>query len=169
MKAPRRIGLVLLAAGESRRMGTPNQLLPFEGKPLVRHAAQVAVASGCSPVVVVLGSSSQNIAPALEGLPVRAVTNSRWAEGMGTSIQAGLAALAPEHLDGVVITLADQPFVNAAHLAHLIAAQRRSNRPIIASEYSGTAGIPALFMRPVFDELNADGSAIGADVEFPDQ
>jgi molybdenum cofactor cytidylyltransferase len=150
-----KIGVIILAAGQSSRMGAQKQLLDFGGRPLIQHAAEVALASQCRPVVVVLGSSASRIAMVLEGLPVGIAVNTRWSEGMGTSIQTGLAALAGNDLDGVVLTLADQPLVTAEHLDGLIAKQAATGCSVVAAEYAGTVGIPVLFMSPMFSQLRA--------------
>src|SRR5690348_15246469 len=101
--------ILILAAGNSIRMGTPKQLLDVGGQPLVRHAAGIALESGCGPVAVILGANEAAIAPALAGLPVEIVYNPRWPEGMGTSIQAGLKSEKARGADGIIIFLADQP------------------------------------------------------------
>ncbi len=146
---------ILLAAGSSSRMGRPKQLLPFGGKPLVRHAAETAQEAGCDPIVVVLGSGEAEIRPALDGLRVEIVVNERWPDGMGTSIQAGLRALGSRDVEGAILTLADQPFVTAAFLSGLMALHRESGRPIVAAQYSGTAGVPAFFAQQAFPLLMA--------------
>lgn len=147
------VGLVLLAAGGSTRMGAAKQLLAYRGKPLVRHAAEVALATGCRPVVVVLGARAGEVRVALEGLPLLLVENPRWEEGMGTSIVAGIAALAPYSVEGAVLALADQPRVTPAALNALIAAHRDSGRPVAASRYADTVGVPAFFALELFREL----------------
>lgn len=148
-----RIGAIVLAAGQSSRMGSPKQLAPFDGKPLIRHATEIVLASRARSVAVVLGSSAMRIAPALNGLPVRIAMNQRWPEGMGTSIQAGLDALAEDDLDGVLLTLGDQPLVTSSHLDSLIATQESTGKAVVAAEYAGTVGIPVLFMRSMFAQL----------------
>ncbi len=141
-----RVGFVLVAAGASQRMGTAKQLLPYDGVPLVRRAASHALASGCAPVVVVVGARGDAVTAALDGLPVTVAVNPRWAEGVGTSIHAGLAALArcPD-IEGVVLGLADQPFVTAPVVERLVTRWRRSGKAIAASRYAGTVGVPACF------------------------
>lgn len=150
-----RIGVILLAAGASKRMGSPKQLLDFRGQPLVRHAASAALGSICSPVAVVLGANAERVAPVLDGVPVRIALNPRWAEGMGTSIQAGLDALASDPLDGVILMLGDQPLISPMHLARLVDVQARTGLPIVTAQYAGTVGVPALFMREMFESLRA--------------
>ena len=94
------IGVVLLAAGGSGRMGTPKQLLPFGGKPLVRHCAEVALAA-FQPLIAVVGASAVEVEAALAGLPVQVVHNVLWERGVGTSIQAGVSRAEELGLEGV--------------------------------------------------------------------
>jgi len=150
-----RYGVVLLAAGGSTRMGSPKQLLDYHGKPLLRHAAEVALASDPSRVIVVLGSRAAELRPALAGLPVRIVENPDWEGGMGTSIRAGIEAAEKEALDGVTLGLGDQPLVTAEILDRLVRTHLESGRPIVASEYAGTVGVPVFFAREYFPHLRA--------------
>jgi molybdenum cofactor cytidylyltransferase len=146
-------GVVVLAAGNSSRMGSAKQLLDYGGKPLLRHAVEVALASTCRRVIVVLGSQCDELRRALDGLPVAIEENGRWAEGMGTSIQAGVEAARRENLAGVILSLADQPLVTARNLNALVNAHLESGQPIVASRYSGTVGVPAFFSREFFPQL----------------
>ncbi len=115
------IALVLLAAGGSTRMGTPKQLLSYKGQPLIRHAAQTALDSGCDPVIVVLGCHIGEIRAALDGLNVVVVENTEWDSGMGTSIRAGISAAEIMGCDGAILALADQPLITAGILKSLMA------------------------------------------------
>ncbi|MCP3169864.1 nucleotidyltransferase family protein [Myxococcus qinghaiensis] len=153
------VGVVLLAAGGSSRLGHPKQLVVHQGKTLIRRAAEAAVSLGGGPVVVVLGAHREAIASELNGLPVQLVTHPDWALGPGGSLTTGLSALlsnsapgAPS-VDGVLVMLCDQLTVGAAHLAALVATWRSTGAAIVASAYDGTRGVPALFARSVFDEL----------------
>jgi len=151
-----RVGVVVLAAGGSRRLPGPKQLLRFRGKTLLRHAAQTAVSAGCGPVVVVLGAAAlaSQLRFELSDLDLTIVENPRWQEGMSTSIHAGLDALErAEALDAVLITTCDQPHVTAKLLKQIVAAYRQAHPPAVASAYAGTIGVPALFGRPLFAEL----------------
>lgn len=155
------IAIIILAAGGSTRMGSPKQLLDFGGMPLLRRAAETALAAACGPVIAVLGAQSDTIAGALDGLPVGIARNARWEEGMGTSIQAGLSAIGDARIDGAILMLADQPLITADHLTRLIAAQSETGRGIVAARYAGTVGVPVLFMKPFFGELLALAPAAG--------
>jgi molybdenum cofactor cytidylyltransferase len=149
------IALVLLAAGGSTRMGSPKQLLAYQGQPLIRHAAQTALASGCDPVVVVLGPQVDAMRAALDGLDVVVVENTEWEQGIGTSVRAGISGAEILGCEGAILTLADQPLVTAEILKRLIEEHAETGRPIIASEYAGTVGVPAFFTAEMFPKLKA--------------
>ena len=157
MNEPRRIGAVILAAGASRRMGRPKALLELGGRPLVVRAAEAALAAPVWPVVVVLGAGAEKIRPALARLPVLAIENPAWAEGMASSLRTGLATLRQfsRHLDGAVVALCDQPAFSAETIVRLIEAQKATGRTIAAARYGGRCGAPALFGREHFAALAA--------------
>jgi len=156
--------LILLAAGASTRMGRPKQLLPIQGRPLLRHVAEAALAAPVSPLIIVLGAHAAEIAPCLNGLPVQVVVHAAWAEGMGASLRAGMEALArcqPEP-ECVVIALADQPDFSAGHIAQLIATQQATGRPIVASAQGTVRGPPVLFTKKFYPALRALRGDTGA-------
>lgn len=161
-----RIGIVILAAGASTRMGnaaTPKQLLVYEGKTLIRRAAETALASVCRPVVVVLGANAVAVGAELE-LPVIVTRNSEWETGMGSSIRAGLEAVlaADTGVDAIVVLLCDQPFVTAELIDTLIERRRETGKTIVATEYGEARGVPALFARELFAELRGLSGHEGA-------
>jgi molybdenum cofactor cytidylyltransferase len=149
-----RVGVVLLAAGGSTRLGRPKQLLTHRGKTLVRRAAESAVGAECGPVVVVLGAQAEAMMAELAGLPVHPVHNADWERGLGSSLRVGRRAL-EAGVEGALVMLCDQLQVDAAHLRALVSAFTRSRAPIVASGYEGTRGVPALFSRELFPELEA--------------
>jgi molybdenum cofactor cytidylyltransferase len=150
-----RVGAVILAAGSSSRMGSPKQILRFRGESLLRRAALAALDAGCSPVVVVTGAHAELSRRELDGLDVREALNPRWETGMASSIGAGLESLlgADPEAAAAVFMLCDQPHVTADVISGLAAAYRVTGRPVIASTYGGSFGVPALFSRPLFAEL----------------
>jgi molybdenum cofactor cytidylyltransferase len=152
-----RFGAVILAAGASTRMGQPKQLLPLAGKPLLVRAVEAALASPAWPVVVVVGANSDAIRATLARWPVLLTENPAWAEGMASSIRAGIATLGQfsRALDGALIALCDQPAFSADTIAQLVAAQRTTGRSIVAAHYAGRHGAPALFLREHFPTLAA--------------
>ncbi len=172
MKEQASIGAVVLAAGGSSRLGRPKQLVVHEGLPFVARAARAALVAGAAPVVVVLGANEAAVRATLSGLDVLTVVNSDWADGMGTSLAAGVRALlahAPS-VRGVLITLVDQPLIDDARLRRLIdawlnadvRANDRTHATIAAATYAGTVGVPALFGRAHFEALCALHGATGA-------
>ena len=160
----RPVGLVILAAGASARLGQPKQLLPYRGRTLLRHAAETAVASNCRPVVVVLGAHVAQLEGEVQDLPVHVAENPRWILGMSTSLHAGLGLLTtlqPE-VGAAVITLCDQPLLSVRTIHALVKAHRDARHLIVASEYGGVLGVPALFDRTLFGELLALTGTDGA-------
>jgi molybdenum cofactor cytidylyltransferase len=149
------IGIVLLAAGASSRMGAPKQLLKIEGVSLIRRAAEHALASACRPLVVVLGANADLIAPELSGLEITIVVNPDWMEGMSSSIRAGLRKLLADdsQIQSVILSLADQPNVTEASLGNLIDAHLQTGAGLVAASYSGQMGAPALFSKCYFQDL----------------
>jgi molybdenum cofactor cytidylyltransferase len=147
--------LILLAAGTSSRMAQPKQLLPIFGKPLLRRVVDSARAAPVAPLVVVLGANVTTVQRCLEGTDVNVVLNEEWAEGVGSSIRAGLEALeasSPE-LNGVIIALADQPNFSAAHVNRLLAERERTGRSIVATEMREQLVLPAYFGSEFFLDL----------------
>jgi molybdenum cofactor cytidylyltransferase len=166
------VGLILIAAGGSRRMGRPKQALLIarpdaddeRSESLLRHAARVAVEAALRPVVVVLGADAESLTPQIADLGVHAVAHSGWERGIGSSIKLGVecvTGLAPA-IDGIILAVCDQPYVSVAVLNRLGRAYRGSTASIIASGYAGTSGVPVLFDRAVFSELHAIGDHDGA-------
>jgi len=153
----RPIGLILLAAGGSRRLGSPKQLLrDSTGQSLTRRAAQSALGSVCRPVVAVLGASAPEVREELSELPLQIIVNSDWETGMASSIETGLSALTEDaEIESVLVMLCDQPHVSARLLDSLVAAYHLTKHPIIACEYGGITGVPALFDRSQFPALLA--------------
>jgi molybdenum cofactor cytidylyltransferase len=187
------IGAVILAAGESSRLGGPKQLVHFRGKSLVRRIVDVAGAGGCEPILVVTGSDATAetsmrtphlnplpfgrgeqkttsrtlidlIARELKQTSATLVENENWCRGIGTSIRRGVQSLIDNasNLESIVVLVCDQPFVDARVIKGLIELRQKTNKSIVASAYSGTLGVPALFDRSCFGELLALSDDTGA-------
>ncbi|MDZ8137334.1 MAG: nucleotidyltransferase family protein [Nostoc sp. DedQUE04] len=158
------IAVMILAAGASTRMGTPKQLLLYQGRSFLQYITEIAIASVCQPVVVVLGANAEQIHPQIKQLPVKVVKNLDWASGMSTSIKSGIEFLnnLPQKIEAVVITLCDQPFVSPQIINQLVDAYYSTKKPIIACEYGDTLGVPALFSQTFFSELAALKETSGA-------
>jgi molybdenum cofactor cytidylyltransferase len=172
------VGIVVLAAGGSKRLGRPKQLVPFHGGTLLRHAVEVALdaarpagagapprpgAAARHPVVVVIGAEGARTRSAISGLRVLVVDNQRWREGLSTSLRAGLTGLhATADPDAALFTTCDQPRVTSEVLHRLIDAYTAARAPVVACAYGGGLGVPALFDRSLFPELRALEGDAGA-------
>jgi molybdenum cofactor cytidylyltransferase len=166
----RRVGAVILAAGGSSRLGRPKQLLTFRGETLVYRAVRAAAEAGCEPILVIVGDTGDEIRGTLairdpriasssgqERVAVRpavVVGNEEWRRGIGTSIRRGLEQLSQE-VEAAVLLTCDQPFLDASVVRQLIAAHEETGKPMVASSYANTLGVPALFDRSCFDALLA--------------
>jgi molybdenum cofactor cytidylyltransferase len=164
MSGPEENAIILLAAGESSRMGKPKQLLQVRNKTLLRHAAEEAIHSQLGPLVVVLGAFGNRMETELKGLQYERVMNEDWQEGMGSSIRVGIQCVLQKHSHcrGAIIMLCDQPYVDVSHLDKLVHTYRRSHKPIIASTYKGILGVPAYFHHSYFGLLEKLDRTTGA-------
>jgi molybdenum cofactor cytidylyltransferase len=163
VEAGRSIAAIVLGAGRSSRMGGPNKLVAeINGKPLIRMVAEEALASHARPVVVVTGHQRERVEAALSGLPVRFVHNPHYANGLGTSLRAGIAALSAE-VDGAIVCLGDMPQVDAALIDRLIGAIDPDKGALVAvPTMDGKRGNPVVWSRRFFPELMAVEGDIGA-------
>ncbi len=158
-----KVAAILLAAGRSRRMGGPNKLLEeIGGRPMVRIAAEAALASSARPLFVVTGHQREKVEAALAGLDVRFVHNPDFAEGLSTSLKAGIGAL-PSDTDGVVVCLGDMPAVDAGVVDRLTEAfAPAEGRAIVVPTVQGKRGNPVLWGRRFFESLSAIRGDVGA-------
>lgn len=147
------IGAIVLAAGKSSRMGANKLLLPLDGHPLLWRAINTACASSADVVLVVLGNEAERVAAALPQGRYRRVDNPRFADGLSTSLQAGLDAL-PENVDGALILLADMPFTASATVEALLAAAREAPDQIAAMNQGGRPIPPVYWPRDLFAALH---------------
>jgi molybdenum cofactor cytidylyltransferase len=158
-----RIGIVVLAAGGSTRMGRPKQLLQLGGKTLIRRATETALAVS-DVVAVVTGASAEQIAKELQDLPIQIIHNPDWSRGMGSSLRVGAEALITSNpeLGALIVTLCDQVNVTPKALDRLRAAHREAGKGLCAASFDNTVGPPALFARQYFTELLHLDDAAGA-------
>jgi molybdenum cofactor cytidylyltransferase len=162
-EAGRQVAAVVLAAGRSTRMGAVNKMLAeIGGKPLVRIAVEQAIASRANPVIVVTGHQHEKVEAALKDLPVRLVRNPDYAEGLGTSLKAGIAAV-PENADGAIVCLGDMPQVDAALIDRLVGAfDPERGALVIVPSINGRRGNPVVWSRRFFHDLMSIQGDIGA-------
>jgi molybdenum cofactor cytidylyltransferase len=160
-----RIAAVILAAGESRRFGSPKQLLEWQGKPFIWHVAHKALQGGLDPVVVVCGQEIDAIQGALGDLPVKLVYNVNWQQGQGTSVKVGLAEVS-SLCGGVLFLLADQPHVPVGLIRSLIETHAQTLNAIIGPAVDGRRGNPVLFDRVTFEDLAVLSDEVGGRALF---
>lgn len=154
---PPRTALVILAAGASRRLGQPKQLLCVSGRPLLERAIDAALAvPAVWPVIVVLGAQVEAVRPVAVRHPVLVVENPAWAEGMASSLRTGLATAQAfaRDLEAVIFALCDQPEFSAGAIEQLLARQRATGATVVAARYGGHLGAPALIGREHFPALS---------------
>jgi molybdenum cofactor cytidylyltransferase len=158
-----RIGVVLLAAGRSTRMGGVNKLLSeIDGVPMVARVAQRLLASKARPIIAVLGNQAEAVDAALGKLPVERVRNPDFADGLSTSLKRGVVALPPD-LDGALICLGDMPLISGRHIDRLVAAFNPiEGRAIIVPTRRGKRGNPVLWSKRFFPEMAELAGDVGA-------
>ena len=138
----RHFSAILLAAGESRRMGAINKLtLPVAGQPLLRRTAELLLKLGLHEIVAVLGHEPETARGLLQGLHLQTVVNPHYRDGQMTSVHCGMAAL-QEACDGVLVCLADLPLLEVDDLDTLMAAFASCNTSILVPTYQGMRGNP---------------------------
>src|SRR5260370_16326029 len=142
----KRVGIAILAAGASQRMGRPKQLLVHCGRTLVRHSVETAVESMCRPIVVVIGAHAELVRHELDGAPVAIAQNSAWECGMSSSLRVAIETLATVtdgEIDGAVITLCDQPLLPADAIDRLVRMPYKTAKQTVASKSPHLHALPS--------------------------
>lgn len=158
------IGILILAAGSSSRLGQSKQLIKVHDKTLLEITIQAGLDSGAHPIIVVLGNQAQTHKKVIEALPIGIVINDQWNSGMGSSLKSGLKVLLENqpNTEAVIIAVCDQPFLTANHLKKLISTYSKSSSEVVASYYNTILGVPALFGKSLFQKLSALENEEGA-------
>ena len=157
------IGIIILAAGGSLRLGQPKQLLAYEGKTLLENAINAGRESKAIDCVVVLGGNEEVIRKQLDLKHTWVISNPDWEKGMSASLRLGLKLLITKRsLDAVLLMLVDQPYVDATLLDKMMTKWVNNGKGIVACAYQNTLGVPAIFGKEYFPELLALSDAEGA-------
>jgi molybdenum cofactor cytidylyltransferase len=147
-------GIVILAAGNSSRLGRAKQLLEYKGDKLLQIAIDIAEESLSSVNMVVLGAYEDQIKKSIYFRSCEIVINENWSTGLSSSMKIGLSAMVENHaIDQILIMLSDQPFVNKDLLDLIINAQLESGKGIVACRYGNILGVPVLYTKRYFEEL----------------
>jgi molybdenum cofactor cytidylyltransferase len=156
------LAAAILAAGESRRMGTPKALLAYHGKTFVEHLIEVTRHPRVGVTRVVLGAHAQEIRAKVCDDPASIVVNADWQQGQLSSIQAAIRSLPEGGTEGLLLCPVDHPLVSAALVARLIEQFDSSGKAIILPTFRGRRGHPLIFRASLFEELLAASPAVGA-------
>ncbi len=150
-----KIEILIMAAGASRRLGQPKQLWEYKGETLIRRISNEAINANIGHVTVVTGYDHENIGKQISDLNLDVFFNAEWDEGLGASIRNGLKHVLMERPDtnAILLTMSDQPKVDAKHLKKLAKAYDPNRPMVIASAYSSTFGVPVLIDSFYFEEL----------------
>jgi molybdenum cofactor cytidylyltransferase len=158
----KRIAALVLAAGQSTRMGSNKMMADIDGTPMIARTVDAVLASAADPVVVVTGHQPERVREALAGRKVIFAHNPYYPEGLSTSLRAGLEAL-PADIDGAIVALGDMPGVSAAHLDRLIAAfDPDAGAAICVPSFNGKRGNPVLWAKAYFREMREIAGDVGA-------
>lgn len=156
-------GIIILAAGNSSRLGSPKQLLQYKGKSLIKRAIDTADAAQLQASVLILGANLELVLKEIRNSKMNIAINNNWREGMASGMQKGLEFLEKKLTpDQVILMLCDQPFVDSELLKLLVNKQNESGKGIVACHYNGVFGVPVLFSRKYFDELRSLKGSEGA-------
>jgi molybdenum cofactor cytidylyltransferase len=155
---------LILAAGASSRMGRPKQLLTFRGRSLLRRTIDAACEGGCRRVIVVLGAHAELVQAECDLLPAELCINENWRQGLAESIRCGIGLLRShgELPRAALLMACDQPLVSGSLVSRLCDAFDDAPGRMVACEYGGTVGVPALFEKECFDRLAALRGSEGA-------
>ena len=155
-------GIIILAAGNSSRMGEPKQLMMYKNKTFLQHIIGEAKSANLEPVICVTGYQSELITKSITGMGVSIIYNQQWRDGMGTGIAAGIKQLLLSDVDSVILAVSDQPHVSSDLFSSMLALKDQSGKRIVACSYAGTLGTPVLFDKDYFNQLKSLSGNQGA-------
>ena len=155
--------ILILAAGESSRMGQPKQLLPYKDSRLLLHTIKQVSAIKYSDIFIIIGAHFSEIFKSIRGQKATIIMNSNWEEGMGSSLKKGIDFIKNKNnYDRVLITLGDTPLITTEHYEELISLSDVSVKRIVLTSYEEVSGVPAIFDKSLFNELIAMSNDEGA-------
>jgi molybdenum cofactor cytidylyltransferase len=146
---------IVLAAGESRRMGQPKQLLPFGEHTILERVVDTLLTAGVGEVIVVLGHLADRVRAVLSDRPVRAVVNALYRQGMLSSVKCGVRAVGAEY-EAVLIALGDQPHIEGAVVSEVMRAYRDGDAGIVIPRYGDKKGHPIIINLPKYRQAIAN-------------
>jgi len=155
--------ILILAAGESKRMGEPKQLLPYNNSTLLLHTIEQANSIKYADVFIVIGAHFSDVFKSIRGQKATILKNNNWEDGMGSSISKGVELIKKKNnYDRVLVTLADTPLITQEHYEGLISLSDETGKRIILTNYEEVSGVPAIFDKSLFNELSILSNNEGA-------
>ena len=150
-----KIAILILAAGESKRLGQPKQLLPYKKTNLLAHTIEQVKPIERSEVFVVIGAHFSDVFQSIRGQKITVLKNNDWENGMGSSLSKGIEFIKKKgSFDRVLVTLSDLPLMTLSHYEDLISLSISSRKRIILTDYEELSGVPAIFDKSLFNELS---------------
>ncbi len=149
------LAAVILAAGESKRMGSPKALLPYQGRPFLEHLIEVTRHPKIGLTRIVLGPEAQEIHAQLNLDPATVVLNPRWEQGQLSSVQAALRSLPDGATHGILLCLVDHPLITSAVVSELIRSFYSGGKLVVVPTYNGRRGHPVIFSSQLYAEMLA--------------
>jgi molybdenum cofactor cytidylyltransferase len=156
------LAIIILAAGSSSRLGQSKQLFTWQGKSLLEGAIETASSVGIRNICVVLGANEKIHRDKIKNFSIDIIHNPQWQLGIGNSLKFGVHHIQKNNVVGAIVMVCDQPFLSSAHLKKMVALFDDTQKMIIASAYSQTLGVPALFHRTWFMDLLSIADSEGA-------
>src|SRR5580698_10577777 len=153
---------VILAAGESKRMGSPKALLLYHDKTFLAHLLDITRHPKIGSQIIVLGAGAEAISEHVGLDPAMTVINSEWESGQLSSIKAAVKSIGSKPSDGVLLCLVDHPLITSALVNELVETFHRSGKAIIVPTFHGKRGHPVIFASKLFPELLAASDETGA-------
>lgn len=165
--------ILIIAAGQSKRLGQPKQLLAFEGESLINRLVKEMMKVKEASITMVLGAYKERIESQLLDSTIDLVYNDFWEEGMASSIRVGVSYIIKKNalIDRIMILVCDQPYLSSCHIQALFTLQQHTGKSIVASSYNDIIGTPVLFHKNMFTHLLTLQGEMGAKKiinEYPD-
>ena len=162
LKSKKTFAILILAAGNSSRLGRPKQLVSIQGKSLLSKTLTEAQQVADTDIYIVTGAYVKELNDSIDLKPFEVIFNEEWAKGMGGSISKGITSIMEYNYEGVIISVCDQPYIGKENFDNLISKYQKSGKLIISSSYAEGSGPPVFFQQKYFEELSKLHGDLGA-------
>lgn len=162
LKGKKTFAILILAAGNSSRLGHPKQLVSIQGKSLLSYTLSEAQKVADSDIFIVTGAYVKELNESIDLKPFEVIYNEDWARGMGGSISKGINSIMEYNYEGVLISVCDQPYIEKENFDNLISKYQKTGKSIVVSSYAEGSGPPVFFQQKYFEELSILDGDLGA-------